>query len=119
MSGLVPEWPRTLSRLDSNTPDGVSRPIHLLSELAERKGNTQLMIILTDGSSVWEGSIDEEAMMEYAAKQDMNRLDYLSLSQQALTGKTNGTNELSVEDAALEFDLKSEDSSQRKVVKLL
>ena len=115
MSARGPDWTRTLSRLDSNSPGGVIRPVHLLTELVQRGGDADLDITLTDGKNVWLGSIDTKQLMEYGSKHNFENLEeYLSVTHAALTGKSlcppsdEGTK-------PWEFELKTEDGNMRNV----
>ena len=89
MSAQVFHWTRTLSRLESSSAGGVSRPVHLMTELVEKEGDTILKLKLTDSSKVWEGSIGSKYMIEYGSKHNIDNLEeYLSVTHGALTGKT-------------------------------
>ena len=120
MSATGLDWIRTLSRLDSNSPGGVTRPVHLLTELVEREGTADLNITLTDGKNVWLGSISTEQLMEYGSKHNFETLEeYMSVTHGALTGKSlcppSGPAEGGVEMKPWEFDLKTEDGNLSNV----
>ena len=120
MSAQVFHWTRTLSRLVSSSPGSVSRPVHLLTELAENEGDTILKLKLTDSSKVWEGSIGSESMVEYGSKHNIDDLEeYLSVTHGALTGKTTHppteTGESSDSLKPWEFELKTDDIDVSKV----
>ncbi|KAI6660022.1 DNA repair protein XRCC4 isoform X2 [Oopsacas minuta] len=119
MSALVYEWTRTLSRLESRSPEGVTRPVHLLTELVERDGDSILNIMLTDSKNVWEGSIESKSMLEYGSKHTISNLEnYLSITHDALTGKTTHPPSDAVDSGETvgpwEFELKTDDGDLSK-----
>ena len=104
----------------SSSPGSVSRPVHLLTELAENEGDTILKLKLTDSNKVWEGSIGSESMVEYGSKHNIDDLEeYLSVTHGALTGKTTHppteTGESSDSLKPWEFELKTDDIDVSKV----
>ena len=119
MSATAPDWIRTLSRLDSNSPGGVTRPVHLLTELVKRGGEADLNITLTDGNNVWLGSIDTKQLMEYGSKHNFESIEeYLSVTHGALTGKSLSPPSDAAEGEAekpWEFELKTEDGNLSNV----